>query len=226
MSDNYKKTKSQKIKEAKKTMTKDQLKKCHTIIHTAAAASAAAGAIPIPIADAIPISAAQTSMVLALGKVFDYKLLDSTARGLLSSVASSFIGRSIVKFIPIIGWGVSAAVAAGITEAIGWSIAVDFSTGSFDAGYKTGCNETSKVYEAKFTKQAEDFAKQKEKWERAEQLKKLSDKELRELLNDCLKYIADLEKELHDLTAKNQPLSKEKQDLLNELYGIRYKLIA
>lgn len=31
-----------------------------------------------------------------------------------------------MKVIPIAGWVISAAVAAGVTEAIGWMIAVDF----------------------------------------------------------------------------------------------------
>jgi uncharacterized protein (DUF697 family) len=31
----------------------------------------------------------------------------------------------LVKLIPVVGWGVSAAVAAGVTEAIGWTVAVD-----------------------------------------------------------------------------------------------------
>ncbi len=45
--------------EAKKLMTSKQFLKCGIIIHTASAAVAAAGMIPIPVADAVPISAAQ-----------------------------------------------------------------------------------------------------------------------------------------------------------------------
>lgn len=45
--------------EAKKLMTSKQFLKCSIIIHTESAAAAAAGMIPIPVADAVPISAAQ-----------------------------------------------------------------------------------------------------------------------------------------------------------------------
>ena len=31
-----------------------------------------------------------------------------------------------MKLIPIIGWGISASVAALITEIIGWTVAIDF----------------------------------------------------------------------------------------------------
>ena len=117
---------AQKKSQAKQLMNKKQIKQCNIAIHSASTASAIAGAIPIPVADALPITAAQVTMVLALGKVFDKKITESVAKGLIGAVASSFVGRSIVKMIPLLGWGISAAVAAGITEAIGWTIAVDF----------------------------------------------------------------------------------------------------
>ena len=63
-------------------------------------------------------------MVLARWKIFDQKIADSAAKGLISAAAATFVGRNLVKFIPLVGWGVSAVVAAGVTEAIGWTIAV------------------------------------------------------------------------------------------------------
>ena len=125
MAKNYKKAIKDKRLEAGKLMTKKQIAQCNAAIHTASVASAAAGAIPIPVADAIPISAAQVTMVIALGKVFDQKISSSAAKGAIGALASTFVGRNLVKMIPIIGWGISAAVAAGVTEAIGWTIAVD-----------------------------------------------------------------------------------------------------
>ena len=101
MSANYKSTAKQKRKEAKKLMSKDQLKKCHAIIHTASVASGAAGAIPIPVADALPISGFQITMVLSLGKVFEHKVGESTAKGLIATAASTFVGRNLVKLIPL-----------------------------------------------------------------------------------------------------------------------------
>lgn len=125
MAKDYKKIIKDKQMEAGQLMTESQMSACHGIIHTASIASGAAGVIPIPVADAIPISAAQVVMVVSLGKVFDQKIEDAAAKSLITAAASTFIGRNLVKMIPIIGWGISAAVAAGTTEAIGWIVATD-----------------------------------------------------------------------------------------------------
>lgn len=123
---NYRKTITKKKAESKQIMSSKQFHKVSAIIHTAATASALAGAFPIPMADAIPITAAQVTMVLSLGRVFSRKITESTAKAMISSAAATFVGRAIVKWIPFVGWGISAAVAAGITEAVGWTIAVEF----------------------------------------------------------------------------------------------------
>lgn len=125
MGKDYKKIIKDKRLEAGKLMTEDQMATCHGIIHTASVACGAAGAIPIPVADAVPISAAQIAMVIGLGAVFDQKIEDSAAKSAIAAAASTFAGRNLIKLIPVVGWGVSAAVAAGVTEAIGWTIAID-----------------------------------------------------------------------------------------------------
>ena len=53
-------------------MPKELEKKCHIAIHSATTAAAAAGAIPIPMSDAIPITAAQVAMIISLGKVWNF----------------------------------------------------------------------------------------------------------------------------------------------------------
>lgn len=126
MAEKYKEVISDKKLQAERLMNKNQLTKCRIAIHTASATSLVAGALPIPVADAFPITASQVTMVIALGKVFDTRITESVAKGLIGAATSTIVGRSLVKVIPIIGWGISAAVAAGVTEAIGWTIAVDF----------------------------------------------------------------------------------------------------
>lgn len=126
MGNEYKKIISDKKVEAGRLMTSKQLKECNIAIHTATAAAAASGAIPLPGVDAVPISTAQVAMVIALGKTFDQKLSESAAKGMLSATVSTFVGRNLIKMIPIAGWVVSAAVAAGVTEALGWTVATDF----------------------------------------------------------------------------------------------------
>ena len=65
-------------------------------------------------------------MALTLGELFDQKLSETAAKALISSVESTCVGKKGIKLIPIAGWMASAAVAVGLTEAIGWSLAVDF----------------------------------------------------------------------------------------------------
>ena len=125
MASDYKSIIKDKRLEAGKLMTEDQIGKCNAAIHIASVASGASGAIPIPVADAVPISAAQISMVIALGKIFNQEITSSVAKGIIGAAASTFVGRNLVKLIPIVGWAASAVVAAGVTEAIGWIVATD-----------------------------------------------------------------------------------------------------
>ncbi len=117
---------SDKKKEADGLMNEEQMEACNVAIHAAAVAAGVVGAIPIPVPDALPISGAQVTMAIALGKIFEQKLSDSIAKALVSAAATTFVGRTLIKFIPVVGWIVSAGVAAGVTEAIGWILAVDF----------------------------------------------------------------------------------------------------
>ena len=126
MGNKYKKIITEKKGEAGRLMSSKQLKECNIAIHTASVAAGASGALPLPGVDAVPISTAQVTMIIALGKIFDQKLSESTAKGLLSATASTFVGRNLIKLIPVAGWVASAAVAAGVTEALGWTIATDF----------------------------------------------------------------------------------------------------
>lgn len=149
MSKNYKDVIKNKRLEAGKLMTEDQLVKCNLAIHSAATASGAAGAIPIPVADAVPITVAQVAMVLALGKIFEQEITESVAKGLIGAAASTFVGRNLIKLIPVAGWVASAAVAAGVTEAIGWTIAVDFANNARrEWDRKRNAEEAAQAYAA------------------------------------------------------------------------------
>ena len=116
---------------------------------------------PIPVADAVPISAAQVTMVIALAKIFDQKVSESAAKGLIGAAASTFVGRNLVKLIPIAGWIASAAVAAGVTEAIGWTIAVDFAKSSrTEWERRKNAEDAAKNYaEAEYYKKASEHSK-------------------------------------------------------------------
>jgi len=118
---------------SKGEMSPDQKKKCHAVIHTATAAAGASGAIPIPVMDAIPISAAQITMIVSLGKIFGITITKSVAKNILKIGLAVTTGRAIasgLKAIPgvgtIVGGAISATTAAAITQGLGWLVADDF----------------------------------------------------------------------------------------------------
>ena len=119
---------------SKVKMPEDIKKKCHVAIHTATAAAGAAGAIPIPMADALPITAAQITMIVALGKVFDVSISQSVARSVIGCGLATQVGRAVftnvLKAVPVAGQIagpiVAASTAVAVTEALGWVVADDF----------------------------------------------------------------------------------------------------
>ena len=118
------------MSKSKVRMPKELEKKCHIAIHTATTAAAAAGAIPIPMSDAIPITAAQIAMIISLGKIFDVVLSQSAAKSIAGVTITQQAGRAlyanILKTIPVAGSVIGATTAAMITEALGWIVADDF----------------------------------------------------------------------------------------------------
>ena len=119
---------------SKVKMPSDLKNKCHKVIHTATAAAVAAGAMPIPMSDAIPITTAQVLMIVQLGKIFGVSLSESSAKSLIAGKLGQTAGRTIatniIKMIPgggtIVGGIISASTAGVITEGIGWIVADDF----------------------------------------------------------------------------------------------------
>lgn len=113
-------------------MTNDQKIKCNAIIHTASASAAAVGAglAQVPGSDNALLTPIQLTMTISLGKVFDIELTETTAKAAIASVAASTIGRTVTQFlvgwIPGFGNAINATTAAGLTEAMGWTLADDF----------------------------------------------------------------------------------------------------
>lgn len=122
------------MSKSKVHMPKELEKKCHIAIHSATTAAATAGAIPIPMSDAIPISAAQIGMIIALGKVFGITLSQAAAKSIVSVGVAQQVGRAVatnlIKAIPgagaPLGAVIGAATAATLTETLGWIVADDF----------------------------------------------------------------------------------------------------
>lgn len=126
-------------------MTKNQKAKCHAAIHAASAAAAGVGAglAQLPGADCAALIPIQVTMILGLGAVFNIPLTESMAKTVLSETVATTGGKIFAKvlanvlvgWIPGVGNAVNAAVAAGITESLGWLIAKDFEKEAERNGY-------------------------------------------------------------------------------------------
>ena len=113
-------------------MTSDERTKCHGIIHTATATCGALGGgmAQLPMADAIPLTAIQVTMIVSLGKVFGKAITETTAKALIKSLGGAAVGRLIsqvlVGWIPGLGNAINAGTAISITETLGWKAAEKF----------------------------------------------------------------------------------------------------
>ena len=113
-----------------KKMTQEQKEQCQVIIHTAATAAGAIGLSPIPGSDIAPLIATQTTMIIALGRVFNIKIDKSYAVSLAKTAIMGQVGKlvasQLLKFIPGLGSVANAGVAFSLTEMLGWDVAEDF----------------------------------------------------------------------------------------------------
>ena len=116
-------------------MTFEQKLKCHQIIHAASALSGVVGVIPIvTFFDSVVITPAQVTMVIALGKVFGKEISESYAQAIAGAGVAEMVGKGASKVaskvvfhsIPVIGNIANGAVAASLTEALGWFIVSQF----------------------------------------------------------------------------------------------------
>lgn len=139
-------------------MYEDRKDKCYAIIHGTAVTTGAIGAglAQIPLADSIPITAAQVAMIVAIAKVYDVDLAEGTAKGLLGGFSASVVGRNVagvlVGWMPIIGNALKASTAAALTEAIGWAAVNHFENleeeerANFENGSRAGEAKTEEKF--------------------------------------------------------------------------------
>ncbi|HTQ70661.1 MAG TPA: hypothetical protein VMH92_04105 [Acidocella sp.] len=111
-------------------------KKIHALIHTAAAASAAAGGglAQVPGSDAAVITPIQAAMIVAIGAEHGTPIGKSAAAELILRFSAAVAGRGLSQcllgWVPGLGNAVNAATAAALTEAIGWTADAYFAAGS------------------------------------------------------------------------------------------------
>jgi small GTP-binding protein len=88
---------------------------------------------PLPIIDFAPLIINQTSMVLTIARIYNYKINLQRARELVVTFGLGFLGRTLFyelsKLGGIPGWILSAAIAASTTVAMGYAAVVWFERG-------------------------------------------------------------------------------------------------
>ena len=200
-------------KKNKIDIPKDQRNKCNAIIHGAsvAAGGVGAGMAQIPLPDNTVITPIQIGMIIALGKVFDQEVSKSAAIAILGGMASSFIGRGVARvlvgWVPFLGNAVNTATAAGITEAIGWTVVDNFSKNQYKSILK-GHPVTEE--------EKENVEKPQKTDELTERAKEFIDgiKDMKDNKDEFYKLLNDLEKAL-DSVPEEDPLYNLYDKLLN-----------
>lgn len=202
------------VRKNKIDIPKDQMDKCHAIIHGAsvAAGGVGVGMAQIPLADNTVITPIQIGMIIALGKVFDQEVSKSAATAILGGMAGSFIGRGIsqvlVGWVPLVGNAVNTVTAAGITEAIGWTVVNNFSKNQYMSILKE--HPLSEEKKEEETENADELQKEDDLAARVQEFiagtknKKDNRDEFYELLNDLEKTIDSVSEKdsLYDLYDK------------------------
>ena len=113
-----------------KEMTQEQKQQCNVIIHAAATAAAGVGFTPVPLSEIVALPAIHTTMIIALGRVFDLEIDKSYAKQIAKAALANHLIKLVpcqmFKIIPFVGIGVNGSMVFAITEALGWDVARDF----------------------------------------------------------------------------------------------------
>jgi small GTP-binding protein len=103
------------------------------VIARAASTTAVIAMTPLPFLDFIPLVAVQTTMVMSIARIYDYKITLARARELLVTFGLGFLGRTLFHEVSKLGgppgWLLAAGVAAGTTAAMGHASSVWFERG-------------------------------------------------------------------------------------------------
>ena len=88
---------------------------------------------PIPFLDFVPLVAVQTSLVLSVARIYDYRITPGRVREVLSVFGGGFLARTLFYEVAKLGgpptWLVAAAVAAGTTVTMGYAAILWFERG-------------------------------------------------------------------------------------------------
>ena len=100
---------------------------------SAAGAAGLIALLPLPFADFIPLMLTQTTMVIAIARIYDYNITVARAKELIATFGIGFMARTLFselsKFGGLPGWILAAAVASSTTIAMGYASVIWFEKG-------------------------------------------------------------------------------------------------
>ncbi|KAB1658522.1 YcjF family protein [Pseudoclavibacter sp. CFCC 11306] len=95
------------------------------VIALASTTATGIGAIPIPVADAVPLMAVQVGMLRRIASIYGISLTKQATVALVAQLTSALAGKtlatSLLKLVPGAGWVITGAVAGGVTTALGYA---------------------------------------------------------------------------------------------------------
>lgn len=161
-----------------KDLKEERAKHAETIVRNHILFSMGAGAIPVPVADVLAVSASQLDMIRQLCKVYDVDFHETQGKAIVSALTISTIARlgagSFAKLIPVVGsvaGSIANAVLSGAsTYALGQVFKAHFETGGTILDFDP--DRLKKMYKEQFEKGkrvAEELRKQQEAKKKAEE---------------------------------------------------------
>jgi small GTP-binding protein len=102
-------------------------------IVSGASVSAVIALAPLPVIDFAPLIVTQSAMVLAIARIYNYKITLQRARELVATFGLGLLGRTIFQQLSLLGgppgWLLASAVAASTTVVMGYAAAIWFERG-------------------------------------------------------------------------------------------------
>ncbi|MBO1910650.1 DUF697 domain-containing protein, partial [Microvirga sp. 3-52] len=129
----------------------DKSRTANKWILAAGGSAASIGAIPIPGADFVPLTALQVGLMLRLSTLYGKPISKDNAKELILATITGNVGktifRQIVKFVPGAGTVAGASVAGGMTLALGYAVRyahennIELTSATLDPIYKMFLNK-------------------------------------------------------------------------------------
>lgn len=166
------------------------------VIVTSATISGVIALVPLPLIDFIPLITNQSTMVLSIARIHNYKITLKRARELIATFGIGLLARTLFQQLSklggVPGWLLSSAIAASTTVAMGYAASIWFEKGERIS------QETFNNLTKNLTKELVGNLKQLFK-------RKPSKKSLKEALADSLEDTGMADREKIDSAAQTDP---------------------